>query len=146
MTGSLGHMTTRLIHASAERAFAYLADPEKLGRWSLGCFDTHRTEEPALRGLHVGRSLIDDSPAWFRIEADAARLTIDFLVGTPEKLVRRITVRIVPGADLDFPEATCLVSLCAWRTADMDDDRWQKLCALHEAEIFLIDGQIASTN
>jgi hypothetical protein len=132
-------MTTRHVRATADAAFRYLCDPIALGRWSLGCFDTQPAEEP---GLYTGRSLIDGGQAWFRIDADPARLVIDYLVGKPERLVRRISARIVPGADLGFPAETCLVSLAAWRPADMSDESWRRLQALHEAEIILIAGQI----
>ena len=39
-------------------------------------------------------------------------------------------------------EERCLVSLIAWRDIDMDDARWQRLIACHEAEILLIKAQI----
>jgi hypothetical protein len=132
-------MITRQVGAPAEAAFRYLCDPIALGRWSLGCFDTQPAEEP---GLYTGRSLIDGGQAWFRIESDSARLLIDYLVGAPDRLVRRISVRIVPGAELDLPAETCLVSLIAWRAAGMSDERWRRVQALHEAEIILIAGQI----
>ena len=139
MTASPGHIATRQVQAPADVAFRYLSDPLALGRWSLGCFDTRPAEEP---GLYAGRSLIDGSDAFFRIDADPERLVVDYLVGTPDSLVRRISARVVPGPTIDLPEAFCLVSLMAWRTAGMDDEHWARLCALHEAEIVLIKGQI----
>ncbi|MGH6922159.1 MAG: hypothetical protein ACRED5_00165 [Propylenella sp.] len=139
MSGSRGHMTTWHVRATADAAFRYLCDPIALGHWSLGCFDTQPAEEP---GLYTGRSLIDGSQAWFRIDADPARLLIDYLVGAPDRLVRRISARIVPGAELSLPAETCLVSLIAWRPAGISDENWRRVQALHEAEIILIAGQI----
>lgn len=139
MSDAPGHMTTRQVEAPAEVAFRYLSDALALGRWSLGCFDTGPAEEP---GLYTGRSLINGGEAWFRIDADPERLVVDYLVGTPDRLARRISARVVPGPVLDLPETFCLVSLMAWRMVEMDDDRWRDLCALHEAEIVLIKGQI----
>ena len=139
MTEWPSHTTTRHVKAPAQAAFGYLSDPLALGRWSLGCFDTMAAGEP---GLYTGTSLVDGGQAWFRIDADRKRLLIDYRVGTPEKLVRRIAARIMPGEELGLPESTCLVSLIAWRTADMSDEKWQRLQALHEAEIILIAGQI----
>ena len=141
MADSLSHIATRQVQAPAEVAFRYLSDPLAVGRWSLGCFDTEPAGEA---GLFTGRSLIDGSRGWFRIEADPQRLLIDYLVGPRERLVRRIFARVVPGGELGWSDATCLVSLCAWRPADMDDARWRGLAALHEAEIVLIQGQIAA--
>jgi len=141
MTATLAHMTTQLVAAPAEAAFAYLRDPIRLGRWSLGCFDTVATETP---GLYRGRSLFDGGSGWFRIDADAAGSAIDYLVGTPQHLVRRISARIIPGPDLGYAGATCLVTLTAWRPAQMDEPRWARLCAAHEVEILLIKAQIES--
>ena len=141
MTTILAHMTTQLVAAPAEAAFAYLRDPERVGRWSLGCFDTATTGTP---GLYSGRSLFDDTSGWFRIDTDAARAVIDYLVGTPQKLVRRISARIMSGPELGYDSRTCLVTLTAWRPVEMDDERWARLCAAHEAEIFLIKAQIES--
>jgi hypothetical protein len=142
MAKSPGHMTTRHVQASAALAFRYLCDPIALGRWSLGCFETK--EDPAAPGLFTGHSLIDGAQAWFRIDTDPARFLIDFLVGTPERLVRRISARIVPGEELALAEGGCLVSLIAWRAASASDAGWERTQALHEAEIILIAGQIES--
>ncbi len=135
----LAHVTTQPVDAPATRAFAYLHDPINLGRWSLGCFDTEATDLP---GVYTGRSLFDGGRGWFRIDADPSRFIIDYLVGEPNKLVRRISARIIQGSDLGYGAATCLITLTAWRPHDMSDERWAQLCAAHEAEIFLIKSQI----
>lgn len=139
MTDWPSHLTTRHVRAPAEAAFGYLSDPIALGRWSIGCFDTSAAEEA---GVYTGHSLIDGARAWFRIDADPVRLVIDYLVGKPDHFLRRISARVLPGEALGLAEATCIVSLTAWRPAGMGDDGWQRLKALHEAEIILIAGQI----
>ena len=139
MTTTLAHMTTQLVAAPAAAAFAFLRDPIRLGRWSLGCLDTAATDTP---GLYIGRSLFDGGSGWFRIDADDAARNIDYLVGTPRHLVRRISARIIPGPDLGYADETCLITLAAWRPAEMDDTRWTRLCAAHEVEILLIKAQL----
>ena len=139
MTMMHTHVTTQPVDAPAARAFAYLRDPINVGRWSLGCFGTEATDRT---GVYTGRSLFDGARGWFRIDADPARLIIDYLVGEPRNLMRRISARVVPGADLGYSAATCLITLTAWRPHDMGDERWARLCAAHEAEIFLIKSQI----
>jgi hypothetical protein len=139
MTTTLAHTTTQLVAAPAVAAFEFLRDPVRLGRWSLGCLDTAATDTP---GLYSGRSLFDGGTGWFRIDANAAMWNIDFLVGTPQRLVRRISARIIPGPDLGYADETCLITLAAWRPAEMDDARWTRLCAAHEVEILLIKAQI----
>lgn len=136
---ALSHIATCHMLAPADFAFGYLSDPIKLGRWSLGCFDTEAAAEP---GLYTGLSLFDGGRGWYRIEADAALLSIDYLVGTPDRLTHRISARVMAGAPLAYADATCLATLIAWRPADMEDDRWRRLCASHDAEIWLIKAQI----
>ena len=136
---ALVHAVTQKLDAPARRAFDFLADPLCLGRWSLGCFETSPAGPD---GLHAGHSLFDGGKGWFRIEAVSARLTIDYLVGAPDALCRRISARVIPGADLGYPGDICLVTLTAWRPSGMEAARWKRLCASHEAEIFLIRSQV----
>jgi hypothetical protein len=135
----LGHMATRIVAAPALRAFAYLSDPLKLGRWSLGCFGTFLDEHS---GLHAGRSLFDDTQGWFHIDAEPGRFLIDYRVGTPGDLCFRISARVAPGESIGYTPGSCLVMLTAWRPAEMTPERWQRLCASHESELWLIKAQI----
>jgi len=151
----LCHTVTAEIAVPAESAFRYLADPVKLGLWALGCFDTHST---GTNGLYKGTSLFDGSEAWFRIETDPKRFLIDYHVGdSKQQLPRidyhvgdskqqlpRISTRIVPGPNYGQDAEHCMVSMMAWRTSDMSDHRWQRLCATHDAEILMIQAQLES--
>ncbi|WP_210484019.1 hypothetical protein [Microvirga antarctica] len=139
MTSPLGHLVTRTVEAPSSHAFLYLSDPIKLGRWSLGCFATWRDE---MSGIHTGLSLFDGAQGWYRIDPDPSRLLIDYAVGTPDTLGVRIAARIVAGETIGYSAETCLVMLSAWRPTAMDDARWERLCASHEAEIWLIKAQI----
>lgn len=109
-----------------------------------------REEVPGL--LH-GRSMFDGSTNWVRVRverwmahADAPQSVgsrIDYLCGpTPNQLALRIAATIAPGAWLGYASGV-LVTLLAWRTAGMSDQRWQQLIAAHEAEIELIRTQLA---
>jgi hypothetical protein len=135
----LAHAATARIEVEALVAFQFLADPLRLGRWSLGCFDTRPTESA---GLYTGISLYDGSRVWFRVDADQARYTIDYHVGDAAAQVPRISARVVPGTVCGLGSGCCYVTLTAWRTASMDDDRWARLLSAHEAEIWLIKAQI----
>jgi hypothetical protein len=139
MTLELGHMVTRHILAPAENAFAYLGDPLKLGLWSLGCFGTSLDEAC---GIHTGTSLFDGTRGWFRIEPEPTRMLLDYWVGAPGHFHCRISARVVPGETLGYEGKTCLVMLSAWRPSGMGQERWERLCASHEAEIWLIKAQI----
>jgi hypothetical protein len=136
---SLGHMVTRHVLAPRERAFTYLIDPIKLGRWSLGCFQTFLDDQS---GVYSGKSLFDGSQGWFKIDPEPSRMLIDYWVGLPEKLAHRISVRVIDGFSVAYDGDTCLVMMMAWRPASMGQERWERLCASHEAEIWLIKEQI----
>jgi hypothetical protein len=135
----LAHATTLRIEVEAAVAFEFLADPLRLGRWSLGCFDTKPAE---LAGLYSGVSLYDGTRAWFRIDADPRRYIIDYHVGDTAEQVPRISARVIPGPVCGLGPGSCYVTLIAWRTARMDDDRWARLRSAHEAEIWLIKAHI----
>lgn len=141
MADLLGHTATARVDAPAEAVFAFLADPLRLGGWSLGCMETRAADRP---GLFTGVSLFDGARGWFAIDADPDRMLIDYRVGTPDALTMRISARVLPGESLGLPAGSSVFSLTAWRTAAMDDERWRRLCATHEAEVFLIRAQIES--
>ncbi|MBW2027875.1 MAG: hypothetical protein JRH06_09195 [Deltaproteobacteria bacterium] len=127
------------IAVGAERAFQYLSDLEKLGLWALGCFDTKPSGK---EGLYKGRSLFDGSEVFVRTETDEGRLLIDYYVGGPERQIPRIFTRVVPGHTYGGGPDHCLVIMTAWRTKDMSDPRWRRLCASHDAEILMIQSQL----
>ena len=137
----LCYTVTAEVAVPAESAFQYLADPLKLGLWALGCFDTEST---ATDDLFKGTSLFDGSEAWFRIETDLKRFLIDYLVGDSKNQLPRISTRVVPGPNYGGDAKHCMVSMTAWRTSDMSDQRWHRLCATHDAEILMIQAQIES--
>ena len=142
MTTGLSHATTLRVDVAADVAFDFLADPLLLGRWSLGCFDTVPASAP---GLFTGISLYDGARGWFRVDADRSRHLIDYHVGDAASQVPRVAARVIPGPVSGLPATSCYVTLTAWRVAGMNDDRWSRLCAAHEAEIWLIKAQIEAT-
>lgn len=137
-SGEHCHSVTALVRVPAAAAFEFMKDPVALGRWSLGCMNT-RAAGP--EGLYAGTSLFDGSPAWFEIEADPHRLLIDYHVGTKERRSSRISARVIPAEVCDLPAESCYVTLTAWRGSAMDDERWHRLRAAHDAEILLIKAQ-----
>ena len=127
------------VAVKAENAFHYLADPQKVGRWALGCFNVQPAANP---GLYQGTSLFDGSKAWFWIDSDPERMIIDYYVGDADRQLPRISTRIVSGPHYGRDADHCIVTMNAWRTIDMTDDRWLRLCATHEAEILMIQAQL----
>ncbi len=136
---ALSHCVTIAVDVPADAAFAFLADPVRLGDWSLGCMQTRPAGPP---GVFAGRSLFDGSQGCVAIDAHPALGLIDFRVGPADALVHRISARTMPGPAMGLGPDRCLVSLIAWRPAGMAAPRWARLCATHEAEIHLIKAQI----
>ena len=134
-----GHAVSARLDVPADTAFAFVSDPIALGGWSLGCMNT--APVPGAPGIYAGRSLFDGSETRFAIAADPDRRIVDFLLGEPGAMVPRISIRVVPAEVCGLDPAQCLVTMSAWRGTDMDDTRWQQLCACHEAEIHLIRSQ-----
>ncbi len=136
---SLSHCATTACDAAADVAFAFLADTSRLGSWALGCWDAEPAGERTVRGT----SLFDATTSYVRADPDSARLSIDFAVGAdPDELVHRISARVIPGTALGYGENRSLVTLLAWRPAQMSDERWSRLVASHEAEILLLRARI----
>ncbi len=141
MTPSPVHAVARLCRCTPSRALEHLATAAGMARWCLGLFETRDAGD----GLVTGRSLFDGAVGWARIERDDARGTVAWHLGAdPTRLSPRIHAAVVPGPVLGHPEGTVLVSMWAYRPAGMDDARWARLAAAHEAEIELIRAQLES--
>lgn len=138
---SLSHCATASCNAPAETAYAFLADAAKLGTWALGSWAPRPVD-----GVVRGTSPFDASELYVRADADPERLTVDFAIGDdPGTLVPRIAARVVPGPTLGLDAGRCMVTLLAWRTAEMTDERWQRLAASHDVEILLLRARIEET-
>ncbi|MBN9428214.1 MAG: hypothetical protein J0H09_17060 [Burkholderiales bacterium] len=138
-----------LCEGTVDAALAHLTSAAGFSQWSLG-MQQCREEVPGL--LH-GRSSFDGSTNWVRTRVErwlahvdapqSAGFRIDYLCGSnPDQLALRIAATIAPGAWLGYASGA-MVTLLAWRTAGMSDQRWQQLIAAHETEIELIRTQLA---
>ena len=137
---SLSHCVTAECAVPARRAYDFLTDGVAVGRWALGSFDAQRVGQNLFRG----RSLFDGADVLYWPVGDAARLIVDYHVGTnPRALVPRVMARVVPGEATSRTRRSCLVTLVAWRDASMSDARWELLMACHEVEIRLVQALLA---
>jgi hypothetical protein len=135
MNEGASHIASIVVKRAAGDVFDFMADATKLDRWSFGTWQT----EIGVDGLVTGTSIFDGSKTLLRIDADRARLSIDYrLGGDAGNLMPRIVVRVVPGAYLGLDTSHCVLTFIAWRAAGMDDDRWRRLTASHEFEAVLI--------
>ena len=137
---SLSHCATTACDAAADVAFAFLADSSRIGSWALGCWDA----QPAGEGIGSGKVALRRLD---RVRAGGPRLRpaehrFRRWCADPDALVQRISARVIPGPALGYGEDRSLVTLLAWRPAEMSDDRWSRLVASHEAEILLLRARI----
>jgi hypothetical protein len=116
-----------------------MADGIKQGEWTFGSWDRRQVGEQ----LFVGRSMFDDKETYIKIDADEERLVVYYRIGEdPGRLQMRNMARIVRGPDLGWEDGRSLVTLLAWRSAFMSDDRWKQLCVSHETQMFIIKARI----
>jgi len=133
------HTCTCCVDASARQAFDYMADGIKQGEWTFGSWDRRQVGEH----LFVGRSMFDDKETFIRIESDPERLMVYYRIGDdPGHLQLRNMARIVSGPDIGWQDDRSLVTLLAWRSAFMSDDRWKQLCVSHETQMFIIKTRV----
>jgi hypothetical protein len=139
MTDSHTHTISIELAVPAEKAFAFMANPAMLNRWSFGTWETTLHEG----GLVEGKAIFDGSTTWVRIDADAKRLVVDYHLGkNRETLTPRIMARVIPGDHLETGAGTCVLTMIAWRARSMPDPRWRRLVASHEFEVFLLKSLI----
>jgi hypothetical protein len=135
------HITSIVVNWAARDLFARMGDANNLHRWSFGTWKT----EIRADGLIHGTSLFDGAGLLVRIDKDEARLSIDYHLGPePQKLVPRIQLRVVPGSHVGLGDDQSVLTLIAWRSEAMDDDRWRRLTAAHEMEAVLVKSLIES--
>lgn len=133
------HTCSCVVNAPAHRAFEYMADGLRQGEWTFGSWNRRQVAEDTFAGC----SMFDGRETFIRIDADAERLLVHYAIGDdPENLQTRNVARIVRGPDLGWGEDRCLVTLLAWRSALMSDDRWKQLCVSHETQMFIIKPRI----
>jgi len=134
------HTATRLCRATVATAMRHLTTAQGMSRWALGLWNCSEVEP----GLFTGESLFDGALAWARIVKLAGVDAVDYHVGaSPDRLLPRIHARVIDGPLLGHPPGTCVVSLLAWQPEGMSEERWRRLVVSHEAEIELIEAQLA---
>ena len=135
----ISHTVATKCAVPAQSAYAFMANPLSVGLWALGCWDAELVGE----NLYAGTSLFDGEKTYVQIWADDAHMIVDFAVGIdPAELELRISARVVRGQELKYGEHCSIVTLTAWRSNDMTDDRWHRLCVSHETEIYLLRNQV----
>lgn len=131
------HSSSILVSVPARQAFELMADGVKQGQWAWGSWQRHEVKP----GLFVGTSVFDGKQTFVRLNVDPDRLQVDYDVGREaDKMQFRNMSRVIPGGVLRHGKDTCVVTLLTWRLASQDDNAWQQISTVHEAEMYLIRG------
>ena len=136
------HVASCLCPGPAERAFRHLTEAAGMAQWCLGMMECRE----ARPGLMQGRSLFDGAEGWVRIDADPAKLAVDYWCGaSPETLLPRIHARVIPGRCW----ATVPISASRRSSPGASGDGRRSLATPgrdHETEILLIRDQLAGAS
>jgi hypothetical protein len=131
------HTSSIAIARGAQAAFEIMSNGLRQGQWALGSMN-RREVEP---GIFLGQSAFSGKDLYVRLNADRARLIVDYEVGgSREAMQFRHMSRVIPGPMLKMEPDTCVVTLLTWRLATQSDADWVQLSTVHEAEMFLIKG------
>lgn len=136
---SVAHAASTIVDAPHEFVFAQLSDAGCLGRWALGSMDFRPAGQP---GVHIGTSLFDGSESVVEIRPHPGHDTIDYLVGSLEERVARVSIRVLAGTEWGLPPDSSIATMTTWRAAFMSDGRWERTRITHELEVLLFKAQI----
>src|SRR5262245_15532081 len=131
------HSSSIAIGSTAEAAFDLMSNGVRQGHWALGSMQ-RREVAP---GIFLGVSIFSRKDLYVRLNADRARLLVDYEVGPSREAMQfRHMSRVIPGPTLKMSPQACVVTLLTWRLATQSDADWIQLSTVHEAEMFLIKG------
>lgn len=133
------HTASTIVEAPLDYVFSQLSDPVHLGRWTLGSMDY---QPSGVAGVHVGTSLFDGSKSMVEIKPYRELWMIDYLVGSVETRIPRVSIRLVAGQDWGLAERSCIAAMTTWRAGFMTDERWARTRTTHELEVLLFKEQI----
>ncbi len=76
-----------------------------------------------------------------RTEPDRERLLVDYWVGpSPDRLLRYISARVVPGGAIGRTDETCVVTLMTWRSSNRE--AWLASAETHHVEVRMIKARL----
>lgn len=96
------HCAALEIAVDAETAYTFMADGLAQNRWALGSRERERIADD----LFVGTSSFEGTRAFVRLEADPARLLVDYHCGIDRNDLRRVVeARVTPERSWAGPQA-----------------------------------------
>ena len=129
-----------IIHCNIDKIYKFMSDKKKINLWSFGIeWDLNKIEDNIIQG----KSNYDESISYLRITKNDTKKNIYYWIGKDKlNLIPRIYVRITPTDNINSNQ----LSMIAFKTDDMTEERWNKLKELHSLEIKEIKRLIESKN
>ena len=141
MDDGLAHITSVQSSCNPEKAFHCLSDLNQIPEWNFNLAEVRMIESYLAEGILKlsGESIL------IRVSLEEEMKIIHFHLGnSKDSLVPRIMIRVLPYPFSGKPGSGSLISMIAWRTEEMDDERWRALKAAHEYEILQIKAMLES--
>ena len=123
------------------KAFHCLSDLNQIPEWNFNLAEVRMVESHLAEGILKlnGESIL------IRVSLEEEMKIIHFHLGnSKDSLVPRIMIRVLPHPLSGKTGSGSLISMIAWRTEEMDDERWRALKAAHEYEILQIKAMLES--
>ena len=117
-----------MIDCDIDTIYHFMSTIEKINLWSMGIEWDMNTKDNIVKGV----SNYDQSVSYLKIVKNNNIKKIDYWIGKEiQNLTPRIYARITPTDDKN--KNTLMV--VAFRTDDMDNERWNQLKELHHLEL-----------
>ena len=117
-----------VIDCDIDTIYHFMSTIEKINLWSMGIEWDMNTKDNIVKGV----SNYDQSVSYLKIVKNNNIKKIDYWIGKEiDNLSPRIYARITPTNDKDKNT----LMMVAFRTDDMDNERWGKLKELHQLEL-----------
>ena len=141
MDDGLAHITSVQSSCNPEKAFHCLSDLNQIPEWNFNLAGVGMVE----RHLAEGILKLNGESILIRVSMEEEMKIIHFHLGnSKDSLVPRIMIRVLPYPFSGKTGSGSLISMIAWRTEEMDDERWRALKAAHEYEILQIKAMLES--
>tara|TARA_B100001013_G_C24529605_1_gene410255 strand:- start:240 stop:638 length:399 start_codon:yes stop_codon:yes gene_type:complete len=124
------------IECDIDTIYNFMSNIEKINLWSMGIHWDMNTKDNIVKGV----SNYDQSVSYLKIVKKNNIKKIDYWIGKEiQNLTPRIYARITPTNDKDKNR----LILVAFKTDDMDHERWKQLKELHQLELNTIKGLLS---
>lgn len=118
------------IECDLHKIYQYMSNITNINEWSIG-IHWDITNDKIVQGI----SSYDDSISYLKIVKNDKIKKVDYWIGEDiSDLVPRIYIRVLPTEDKKRNK----LKMVAFRSDNMDDERWKRLKDAHQSELITI--------